>query len=196
MALAISSQPFPPFQPHSFDECSSSESLILTPRPSFYNFSNSSYTPNASCSRPSSFSSVDSGYASIMGLQSDADSIRKRRFDADMLRPFTPIIRTSSWDPSKPKKAFIQRRKKSPSDASESFFTNSCHSASTSTLPDEPDLSSDGDDDAEIMQGTHSPAKAFQAKNHFATRRGMIHHPYPPHQAPYMQAYDRTLLDK
>lgn len=191
MALAISSQPFPPFQPHSLGECASSESLVLTPRPSFYNFSNNSYTPTASCSRPNSFSSIDSGYASIMGPQSDADSIRKLRFDADMFRP---ILRTSSWDPSK-KKTLMQRKKKSLIDASESFFTNSCHSASTSTLPDEPDLSSDGDEDAEIMQGTHSPAKAFQAKNHFATRRGMIHHPYPPHQAPYMQAYDRTLLD-
>lgn len=113
-------------------------------------------------------------------------------FDADVFRPLTPIIRTSSRDSSKPKKPFIQRRKKSPSDTSES---TSRHSASTSTLPDEPDLSSDGDEDVEIMQGTRSPAKAFQAKNHFATRRGMIHHPYPPHQAPYMQAYDRTLLD-
>jgi hypothetical protein len=192
MALAISSQPFPPFQPHSLGECASSESLVLTPRPSFYNFSNSSYTPTASCSRPSSFSSIDSGYASIMGPQSDADSIRKRRFDTDMFRP---ILRTSSWDPSK-KKKFLQRKKKSPTDASESFPANSCQTASTSTLPDEPDLTSDEDEDAEIMQGTHSPAKAFQAKNHFATRRGMIHHPYPPHQAPYMQAYDRTLLDK
>ncbi|KAG2138692.1 uncharacterized protein EDB93DRAFT_1090519 [Suillus bovinus] len=107
--------------------------------------------------------------------------------------PSTSIKRTPSWDSSK--RAFLQRRKKSPSDASESFSTTSCHSASTSTLSDKTDLSSDGDEDVEFTQGTHSPAKAFQAKNHFATRRGMIHHPYPPHQAPYMQAYDRTLLD-
>ncbi|KAG1757048.1 hypothetical protein EDB19DRAFT_1900604 [Suillus lakei] len=204
MALAISSQSFPPFQPHSLGECSSSDSLILTPRPSFYNFSNRSYTPSDSCSRPSSFSSIDSGYASIMGPQSDVDSIRKRRFgrkhlapsDTDVFRPLTPIRHASSGDLSKPKRAFLQRRKKSPSDVpSESFPTTSWHSASTSTLPDETDLSSDGDEDIEITQGMHSPAKAFQAKNHFATRRGMIHHPYPPHQAPYMQAYDRTLLD-
>ncbi|KAG2149489.1 hypothetical protein BD769DRAFT_338433 [Suillus cothurnatus] len=202
MALAISSQPFP-FQPHSLGECSSSESLILTPRPSFYNFSNSSHILTDTCSRPTSFSSIDSGYASIMGPQSDVDSIRKRRFggkhltpsDTDVFRPLSHLNRTSSWDPSKPKKTFLQKRKKSPSDASESFSTTSGHSASTSTLSDDPDLSSDGDEDIEIMQRMHSPAKAFQAKNHFATRRGMIHHPYPPHQAPYMQAYDRTLLD-
>ncbi|KAG2044557.1 hypothetical protein BDR03DRAFT_1087131 [Suillus americanus] len=199
MALAISSQPFSPFQPpHSLGECSSSESLILTPRPSFYNFSNSSYILSDSSSRPNSFSSIDSGYASTMGPQSDVDSIRKRRFggkhltpsDADVFRPLTPLNRSSSLDPSKRKRAFLQGRKKS-----ESLSTTSCHSASTIILPDETELSSDGDEDIEIMQGTHSPAKAFQAKNHFATRRGMIHHPYPPHQAPYMQAYDRTLLD-
>ncbi|KAG1813185.1 uncharacterized protein BJ212DRAFT_416025 [Suillus subaureus] len=197
MALEISSQPFSPFQPHSLGECSSSESLILTPRPSFYNFSNSSYILSDSCSRPSSFSSIDSGYASIMGPQSDVDSIRKHRFggkhltpsDADVFRPLTPLNRTSSWDLSKPKRAFLQGRKKSESS------TTSWYSASTSTLPDETELSSDGDEDIEIRQGMNSPAKAFQAKDHFATRRGMTHHPYPPHQAPYMQAYDRTLLD-
>lgn len=135
-----------------------------------------------------------------MGPHSDADSIRKRRFlgkhltpsDVDVVLPLTSINRALSWDPSKPRRAFLQKRKKSPSDASESFSTTSCYSASTSTVPDS---SSDGDEDVEFMQGPHSPAKAFQAKNHFATRRGMIHHPYPPHQAPYMQAYDRTLLD-
>lgn len=138
-----------------------------------------------------------------MGPQSDVDSIRKLRFggkhfapsNADVFRPLTPTNHASSRDPSKPKRTFLRRRKTSPSVTSESFPTTSCQGASTSTLPDETDLSSDGDEDAEIMQGTHSPAKAFQAKNHFATRRGMIHHPYPPHQAPYMQAYDRTLLD-
>ncbi|KAG1836581.1 hypothetical protein DFJ58DRAFT_846891 [Suillus subalutaceus] len=195
MALAVSSQPFSPFQPHSLGECSSSESLVLTPRPSFYNFSNNSYILTDSSSRPNSFSSIDSGYASTMGPQSDVDSIRKRRFGGKHFTPsdadaFAPLNRTSSWDPSKRKRSFLQGRKKS-----ESLSTTLRHRASTSTLPDETELSSDGDEDIEIMQGTHSPAKAFQAKNHFATRRGMIHHPYPPHQAPYMQAYDRTLLD-
>jgi hypothetical protein len=35
----------------------------------------------------------------------------------------------------------------------------------------------------------------FQPKNHFLTRHGMKHHPYPA-DAPYMQAYDPVLLDK
>lgn len=185
MASAISSQSFSPFQPHSLGECSSSESLTLTPRPSF---SNSYSTSTDSCSRPSSFSSIDSGYASIMGPQSDVDSTRKRRFREKHLSPsdadaFKPINRTPSWDSSKPKRAFLQKRKKSPCDA-ESF-----------SIPDDTDLSDDRDEDVKIIQGTYCPAKAFQAKNHFATRRGMIHHPYPHHQVPYMQAYDRTSLD-
>lgn len=181
MTLEISSQSFSPFQPHSLGECSSSESLTLTPRPSF---SNSYHTSTDSCSRPSSFSSIDSGYASIMGPQSDVDSIRKRRFREKHLSPSdADINRTPSWNSSKPKRAFLEKRKKSPSDASESF------------IPNETDLSNDGDEDVELIQGTHCPAKAFQAKNHFATRRGMIHHPYPQHQVPYMQAYDRTCLE-
>ncbi|KAG2155684.1 hypothetical protein DEU56DRAFT_319141 [Suillus clintonianus] len=204
MVLAVSLQPFPRSQSHSLGECSSSsDSTILTPRSSFYNFPRSPCTPPGSCSRPNSFSSIDSGYASTMGPQSDADSLRKRSFrgkhlapsDADMSRPLTPIMYTSSGDLSKPKRAFLQRRKKSPCDVpSESFPTTSWHSTSTGTQ-DETDFSSEGDEDVEIMQGMPSPAKAFQAKHHFATRRGMIHHPYPPNQVPYMQAYDRTLLD-
>lgn len=35
----------------------------------------------------------------------------------------------------------------------------------------------------------------FQRKNHFLTKSGMKHHPYPE-DAPYMQAYDPILLDK
>lgn len=38
-------------------------------------------------------------------------------------------------------------------------------------------------------------ADKFQLKNHFLTKHGRKHHPYP-HEAPYMQAYDPVLLDK
>ncbi|KAG0707591.1 hypothetical protein DFH29DRAFT_1076295 [Suillus ampliporus] len=194
MTLATSARPVSPFQFPSLGECSSSDSLILTPRSSFYN-SRNSYIADSS-TRPSSFSSIDSGYASIMGPRSDFESMRKRRFggkhlapsDADMCRPLTP----TSCDSSKPRS--VLRKRKSPNDVlSDSFPTTSWHSPSI--LQEETDLSSEADEDVETIQGVHPPANAFQAKHHFATRRGMIHHPYPPDQAPYMQAYDRTLLD-
>lgn len=35
----------------------------------------------------------------------------------------------------------------------------------------------------------------FRKRDHFLTRRGMKHHPYPD-EAPYMQAYDPILIDK
>jgi hypothetical protein len=44
-------------------------------------------------------------------------------------------------------------------------------------------------------QNDEDGADEFQQKNHFLTKQGMKHHPYP-HEAPYMQAYDPILLDK
>ncbi|KAG6331961.1 hypothetical protein ID866_7124 [Astraeus odoratus] len=40
-----------------------------------------------------------------------------------------------------------------------------------------------------------SPGTEFEAQDRFAHRRGMVYHPYSRQEAPYMQAYDRTLLD-
>ncbi|KIL01056.1 hypothetical protein PAXRUDRAFT_128521 [Paxillus rubicundulus Ve08.2h10] len=41
----------------------------------------------------------------------------------------------------------------------------------------------------------HPPVEVFEPRNHFVARRGMKHHPYSRDEAPYMQAYDRTLID-
>lgn len=40
-----------------------------------------------------------------------------------------------------------------------------------------------------------SEDSVFVPRDRFAVRRGMSHHPYPRQDAPYMQAYDRTLVD-
>jgi len=200
MALELSTHSFPPFQPSSPGRYSSSDSITLTPRLSFYT-ARSHYTQPDSSTRPSSFSSIDSGYASTVGTQSDFDPMRKGRFgkhlaplDADKCRPNTLTNRTSG-ESLKPKRVlFLQRRKKSPNDVpSDPCPTTSWHD--TRILQDETDLTSAEDEDVDEMQKVHSPAAAFEAKHNFSTRRGMIHHPYPPDQAPYMQAYDRTLLD-
>jgi hypothetical protein len=48
-----------------------------------------------------------------------------------------------------------------------------------------------------VIPEAQYPAKEdkFQPQNHFLTKYGMKHHPYP-HEVPYMQAYDPVLLDK
>lgn len=200
MALQISTHPFPPFQPSPPAHRSTPDSITLTPRSSFYTTISHSTPPNSS-TRPSSFSSIDSGYASTVGPQSDFDPMLKDRFgkkrlsppDADLCRPDTPTSHSSAESPKPKRVLFLQRRRKSPGDTpSEPFPRTSWHRANT----DETGLSSAEDEDDDNMQRVHSPATAFQAQYHFATRRGMIHHSYPPEQAPYMQAYDRTLLDK
>jgi hypothetical protein len=49
--------------------------------------------------------------------------------------------------------------------------------------------------EAETETQVEEKANRFQQKNHFLTKHGMKHHPYP-HEAPYMQAYNPVLLDK
>ncbi|KIM70068.1 hypothetical protein SCLCIDRAFT_101937 [Scleroderma citrinum Foug A] len=51
----------------------------------------------------------------------------------------------------------------------------------SATALNEPDISSED--------------SVFVPLDRFAVRRGMTHHPYPRQDAPYMQAYDRTLMD-
>jgi len=202
MALELSTHHFSSFQPSSPGQSSTSYSNPLNPRSSFY-VTGSRSTPNSSA-RPSSFSSIDSGYASTVGPQSDSDPMRKARGnfgkkhlaspDVDICRPNTPT--NGAGESQKPRRVlFLQRRKKSPDDMpSEQSPRSSWYI--TSTLQDETSLPITEDGDVDDMQKVHSPATAFEAKHHFTTRRGMIHHPYPPDQVPYMQAYDRTLLDK
>ena len=183
MALAILTLPFPPIQP---SRCPSPDSTSLTPRSSFY--TTSYCTVPESSTRPNSCCSIDSGYASTVGPQTNSMPFGKKRLSPSN----ADVYVCSSGELPKPKKAlFLQRRKKSPDDTS--FPRTSWH-----THKDDIGLSSadEEDDEGDNIQGMHSPASAFKAKHHFTTRRGMIHHPYPPDQVPYMQAYDRTLLDK
>lgn len=191
MALEASAYYFSSFQPYSPGQSSTSGSNPLSTRSSFYATRSRSTPPN-SLTRPSSFGSIDSGYASTAGPQSDSDPMRKGNFWEKHLASPDVDVRESQ----KPKRVlFLQRRKKLPDDIpSEQSPRSSWHV--TSTLQDETSLPIMEDGDVDDMQKVHSPATAFEAKNHFTTRRGMIHHPYPPDQVPYMQAYDRTLLDK
>lgn len=149
--------------------------------------------------RPLSF---DSGYFSMMGKESlTSKSFKRKSSGTDLRVPLLPINNATDATQESPGRegvirSLLRKKKKSM------------------TSPPSPDLGpfSNGllaeDDPVPQIQWTPfklpSPrskprdpsVEAFEQQDRFVVRRGMRHHPYSRGDAPYMLAYDRTLLDK
>lgn len=181
------------------DPCpSSSSSSSSTVRSSFYAAPLYRDFPDH---RPRSLSRTYSGYF-YMGEQTDGRRKRllsrakhpKQPVDLDAPLPPLPVTNATVTE-SPPRKKGIGsvrfRKKVKPSaepvnlrsnKGSELSLSESVDIDISATALNEPDISSED--------------SVFVPLDRFAVRRGMTHHPYPRQDAPYMQAYDRTLMDK
>ncbi|KIJ22173.1 hypothetical protein PAXINDRAFT_95590 [Paxillus involutus ATCC 200175] len=203
--------PFPLLPSSASDHSSSlSDSIHSTPRSSFY------YSFEASGSqyfdplyRPLSLDSIDSGYFSIMGKDAPANKLSKGKPsnyapDPDVRRPLTPANGATDGTQDSPKREgalrnLLKRKKKSlgtplPTDIDPFLIglppSLPADDARLSFNPAETHLPFRRSDVRD-----HPPAEVFEPRNRFVARRGMKHHPYSRDDAPYMQAYDRTLID-
>lgn len=196
--------PFPQL-PGDDDDESPSDSSRSTPRCSFFPLldrSNSQYDDNLH-RRSRSLASVDSGYFSIMGKESPiSKSFNRKPSNPDLRQPLLPLNGPPDATQESPKRegvirSFLRKKKKSTTSSSppdlDPFATGLSHPIPVEAQllhiqPAIPSLPSRSSRDPSI--------DAFEQQDRFVVRRGMKHHPYSRDDAPYMLAYDRTLLDK
>ncbi|KAG8219421.1 hypothetical protein J3R82DRAFT_344 [Butyriboletus roseoflavus] len=187
------------------DDESPSDSSRSTPRSSLFPLldrSNSRHDDNRH-RRSYSRASVDSGYFSMMGKESPiSKSFNRKPSGADLLKSPVPLNSPPDATQESPKregviKSFLRKKKKSIASSSppdfDPFATGLSHRMpvedqvldiqATLSLP--PPRSNPRDPSID----------AFEQQDRFVVRRGMKHHPYSRDDAPYMLAYDRTLLD-
>ncbi|KAH7922802.1 hypothetical protein BV22DRAFT_1016579 [Leucogyrophana mollusca] len=142
-----------------------------------------------------------------MGLNLDTESIRRRKLskphknvsDAEPRQPLPPVNGASEQESPKPKRFLgaLPRTKKKKS-------MGTLHPPLIDVVPFPRELRPRGNSGAGaetdmLFVGAEDhddkPSKVFEARDHFARRRGMMHHPYPHDEAPYMQAYDPILME-
>jgi hypothetical protein len=194
------SEPFPLLESADDDNESPSDSSHSTPRSSFFLYLDPSDSQHGDdlCLRPRSLVSFDSGYFSIMGKESPTSkSFRRKSSGTDLRVPINNATDATQESPGREGviRSLLRKKKKSM----------------TSPSPPDLDLFANGlseDDPVPRIQwapfSLPSPrskpcdpsVEAFEQQDRFVVRRGMRHHPYSRDDAPYMLAYDRTLLDK
>lgn len=181
------------------DSCDSS-----TPRPSILSFlepCDSHYT-NKFRRRPHSLFSFDSGYFSIMGKDSPIKCLSRKSSGLDLRTPLAPINNTVEVTQESPKRegvirSFLRKRKKSfsasfPPDLDPFTLGMPHHGPADDLVPRSPTFSR-----SPPRSTARDPSiDAFEQQDRFVIRQKMKHHPYSREDAPYMLAYDRTLLDK
>ncbi|KAH7886203.1 hypothetical protein F5I97DRAFT_1878339 [Phlebopus sp. FC_14] len=211
--LVFSPIPSSPLLLHSSldDSSSASSSSYSTPRSSLDNPERESSSDDSH--RPSSLASIDSGYFSNMLLETDGERTRKlskppkQASDTDTRRPLTPVNNQSTdQEPPKRKGIFantLRKKKRSlaavnpPASDAEPFpIALQANHAREKNLPPhsldaEAEIPFPGDDD----EMDNPLSQKFEPKDYFIYRQNMRHHPYPPNEAPYMQAYNQILLE-
>ncbi|KAL4070492.1 hypothetical protein J3A83DRAFT_4093894 [Scleroderma citrinum] len=131
----------------------------------------------------------------------DTDGRRKRllskpkhpKHSADTVtsRPLAPVTNATTAESPQRKRGIGSvrfRKKVKPSAEAVNLRPNL---GSELSLSDSVDI----DISASALNAPSIPSNGFEPRDRFAIRRGMMHHPYPLTDAPYMQAYDRTLMD-
>lgn len=197
------SVPFPLIQSADDEDESPSDSSHSTPRSSLFFFLDPSDSQHDGDPflRPGSLVSFDSGYFSMMGKESPASKSSQRKSSgADLRAPLVPINNATDATQESPGRegvirSLLRKKKKSmtsPSPLDLDPFANGLSEAdpvpqirwAPFSLPSPRSKPRDPSVDA------------FEQQDRFIIRRGMKHHPYSRDDAPYMLAYDRTLLDK
>ncbi|KAH0837945.1 hypothetical protein J3R83DRAFT_6180 [Lanmaoa asiatica] len=195
--------PFPLLQSTDDDDESPSDSSHSTPRSSYFFLldpSDSQYDDDLR----HSLVSVDSGYFSTMGKESPiSKSFNRKPSRADLRHPLVPINSALDVTQESPKREGVIR----------SLLRKTKKSMTSPSSPDiEPfpiGLSHCTPVDDQVLHIRPVPfslptplssprdpsVDAFERQDRFVVRRGMKHHPYSRVDAPYMLAYDRTLLD-
>ena len=188
------------------DDASPIDSSHSTPRSSFLFFFDSS---DSLCDdnlrpRPHSLSSVDSGYFSIMGKESPiSKSFTRKPSGGDLRLPLAPINSATDPNQESPKRegvirSLLRKKKKStlfPPDI-DPFTLGLSHRVPTDDMAPQTQQSPAFSLPPPRSSPRDPSVDAFEQQDRFVVRRGMKHHPYPRDDAPYMLAYDRTLLDK
>lgn len=191
------SPPVPLLQLTDEDDDSSSDSSRSTPRSSsLFSFPGPPCRDDL-CHRPQSLASFDSGYFSIMGKGSPTSKSFIRKPSATDLRaPFISFNTTDATHGSSKREGVIKsllrkRKKSSPSPPDLDPFAIGLSDESVGQIHSCPPSLP-----APQSKPRDPSIEVFEEQDRLVVRRGMKHHPYSRHDAPYMLAYDRTLLDK
>lgn len=179
-----------------------------TPRTSFLLFLDPPESQHANHirRRPYSLFSVDSGYFSMMGKESPiAKSFSRRPSAAELRPPLAPINGTTDATYGSPRRggvirSLLRKTKKSmsapcPLDL-DPFPLGVSHRVPEDDLIPQQTQTRSLSLSPPRSRPRDPSVDAFELQDRFVMRQGMKHHPYPRDDAPYMLAYDRTLLDK
>lgn len=198
--------PFPLLQ-STDDDDSPSDSSHSTPRSSFLLILDppDPHYDDDLHRRSRSLASVDSGYFGIMGKESPTSkSFNGKPSGPDLRHPLAPINSAPDATQESPKregviKSFLRKKKKSMTSPSRPDFDLFAIDLPHRSLVDDqvPKIQSTSYSLPASRSNARDPCvDAFERQDRFVVRRGMKHHPYSRDDAPYMLAYDRTLIDK